>query len=154
MKNKILKFKELKSGLYAIKLNTVQANFINTVQENMMKYSRRQVDRANKAKELYGIVGNPSIADFKIMIKFGLITNCQVTLEDINIATDIYGPDIAALKRKTVRKRPLPVRADFIKVPRERLTIQKHIQLVAGVLFVNGMPFELPISININLTTV
>jgi hypothetical protein len=154
IKNKVLKFTELKNGLYAIKLKTIQAIFINTVQENMMKYSRRQIDRANKAKELYAIVGYPSIADFKNMIKFGLITNCPVTLEDINIATDIYGPDIAALKGKTVHKKPLPERADFIKVPRELMKIHKHVQLVADVLFVNKMPMVLTISINIDFTTI
>jgi hypothetical protein len=42
-----------------------------------------------------------------------LINNCPITIEDIKIAEDIYGPDIAVLKRKTVRKKPIQVKKIF-----------------------------------------
>ena len=50
------------------------------------------------------MVGRPSTEDFKAMIRLNLIKNCPVTIRDVEIAEDIYGKDVAALKVKTTRK--------------------------------------------------
>jgi hypothetical protein len=154
VKDKVLKFKELKSGLYAIKLKEVEYIFLNTVEDRMSKYSQRQIKGAEKARELYGIVGYPSIADYKNMIKMNLINNCPIAIEDIKIAEDIYGPDIAALKGKTVRKKPIQVKEDFIKIPQAIKQAHKNVKLSADVLFVNKIPILVTISENIGFTTV
>ena len=78
---------------------------MNTVQENKEKYSKRWVERAEVAKRTYGLVGNLSTSDFKNMAKAGMIQNCPVTTEDIEIANHIYGPYIASLKVKRYKKK-------------------------------------------------
>ena len=44
----------------------------------------------------------PSIRDYKNAIKYNYIKDCPVTIDDINIAEDIFGLDIHALKGKTI----------------------------------------------------
>ena len=39
-------------------------------------------------------------------------------VEDIEIAENIFGPDVSTLKWKTTRQRPKAVVDDFIEVPR------------------------------------
>ena len=55
------------------------------------------------------MVGYPSLSDFKNMIKNNMILNCDVTLEDIQKAEQVYSPDIYAFKGKTTRVAPIPV---------------------------------------------
>ena len=69
-----------------------------------MKHSDRQLQRARKARDTYSCLGYPSLHDCKNIIKLGSINNCDVTLEDIKAAEDTFGPDVCALKGKTVRK--------------------------------------------------
>ena len=91
-------FKEHPSGLFYCTLKEFhaalsnnQVQMIQTVQDNKMKYTQRQYDRALAAYEAYTKIGCPSIYDFKIMIKNGLINNCPITIEDVSIAEDIFG---------------------------------------------------------------
>jgi hypothetical protein len=119
----------------------------------MSRYSQRQIAGAKKARELYTIVGYPSPEDFKSMVRFNLINNCPVNLEDITIAEDIWGKDIGALKGKTTRKKPIQVKESFIPIPKELISKHKSVVLSADVMFVNKMPFLVSISKNIKFTT-
>ncbi len=74
---------------------------------------------AKKTRELYHAIGNPSLRDFKIIVKSNSIKNCLITVRDIEIAEDIYGPDISTLKGKTTRSKPLIGRKDCLEVLRE-----------------------------------
>ena len=126
---------------------------LNTVEDNMSKNSQREIAGAKKARELYTIVGYPSPDDFKSMVRFNLINNCPVNLEDITIAEDIWGKDIGALKGKTTRKKPIQVKESFIPIPKELISKHKSVVLSADVMFVNKMPFLVSISKNIKFTT-
>ena len=72
---------------------------------------------ANMARRLYAMVGRPSIKDFKGMIWAHLLKNCPITVDDIDNAEQICGPDIGALKGKTVRKASPIVTTDIIQIP-------------------------------------
>ena len=65
--------------------------FLQTVEDNKEKYSKRVLEQAKKAKELYGIVQYPSIPDFKNMVLFNMIKNCPINLGDIEAMVDIFG---------------------------------------------------------------
>jgi len=47
--------------------------------------------------------GCPSVADLKKILKMNGIANCPITLDDVDIAEKICGPDVASLKGKTTR---------------------------------------------------
>ena len=159
--NGVLIFKEHPSGLYycsleefhdAMSPNAVQ--LIQTVEDNKSRYTQRQYDRALAAYEAYTKIGCPSINDFRMMIKNGLINNCPITIEDINIAQDIFGKNVHLLKGKTTRRTPDIVKTDYVEVPRDILKIHKNVTLCGDIFFVNSYPFFVTLSRNIKFNTV
>ena len=81
-------------------------SLLTTVKENEKAFTERQRQRAIKARELYEHIGAPTIASLKFLLRYNLIKNCDVTVQDVETAEQIYGPDIAALKGKSVRRNP------------------------------------------------
>jgi hypothetical protein len=68
-----------------------------------------------RPRELYHIVGTPTIESFKALIKMNAIKNCPVTTEDINNAEKIFGTDMLSLQGKSTRRKSTPVREDRLK---------------------------------------
>ena len=101
--HKVVKFRRSPNGLYYIKpqIVTEVSNLVSTIAENRRNYTIRQFERAKKARKLYHIVGTPTVDNFKALIKMNAIANCPITVEDINIAEKIFGPDISTLKGKS-----------------------------------------------------
>ena len=60
------------------------------------------------------MVGALTFLNLKMMIRKNIIQNSPVTVEDIEIAEKIFGPDVSTLKVKTTRQRPKVVVNDFI----------------------------------------
>ena len=79
-------------------------NLVTTVKENHMDYSERQFEDAKRAWKLYHIVGAPSLANFKLIIKQNLIKNCLVTVEYVNIVEKILD-QILVPKRQVNKKK-------------------------------------------------
>jgi hypothetical protein len=82
-----------------------------------------------------------------------IIKNVPVTLEDIKLAEQIYGPDIGALKGKTTRAKPVPVVKDYIEIPNELITAHQDVVLCMDGMKINGVPFLTTISRNIMYRT-
>ena len=82
-------------------------NVISTVRENRLHFTPRQNKRALEARALYHKIGCPTVENFKHILCTNIIKNCPVTIEDVNIAEKIYGPDIGMLKGKTTRQKYL-----------------------------------------------
>ena len=80
------------------------------------------------------------------MIQSNQIKDYLAILADVEVACKIWGKKIAALKGKTIRKKPILVSKDFIKIPRELFQVHKDIFLTADVFFVNKIPFFLTLS--------
>jgi hypothetical protein len=89
---------------------------------------------------LYHIIGCPSIENFKAILRQNVIKNCPVTIEDVNIAERIFGPDIGTLKGKSTRKKPTPVKSDLIEIPLELKQLHQDLTFCMDILFINGMP--------------
>jgi hypothetical protein len=77
-----------------------------------------------------------------------------MTIQDIDVATKIWGKNIAALKRKTTRSKTHPVARDYVNVPKELLKIHEEVFLTTDIFFVNKIPFFLTLSRNICFTAV
>jgi hypothetical protein len=82
--------------------------FVNTVAENMSRFSKRQIKGAEVARTLYRTLDSTSIKDFKWIIRSHQIKDSPVTLQDIEVATSIWGKDISALKGNTTKKSLFP----------------------------------------------
>ena len=135
--------------------NDKGVTLVNTVCENMANFMKRQVKGAEAARKLYAKLAYPSEKDFKVIVKHNMIANCPVTVDDIEVAHKIWGKSLASLKGKMTCKKPQPVVArDFIKVPKELMSLHKDVYLTADLFFVNKIPFFLTHSRKIHFTAV
>ena len=122
--------------------------------ENSEWHTKRQTGRAKVARNLCQMMMFPSVTDFKKATKMNFIHNCPVTVDDIDVAEDIFGKDICALKGKTVRKTPCNVTIDTIKTPKE--TMKSHNDTFSGTdtMHANGLAFFITVSSKIKFVTV
>ena len=81
------------------------------------------------------------------------IRNNPVTLEDINIAERIFGPEIGRIKGTTTRTKPTPVTSNYIEIPEELMNNQKNVTLCIDTMYVNGIAFLTTVSRNLQYRT-
>jgi hypothetical protein len=151
----VIKFTRTPDGLYAYKPSEAYKkhvadsnetgrhyvdNMVSTVRENMMGYTQRQFENAKQARRLYHIVGCPTVANFKHILRQNIIKNCPVTAEHVNIAKKIFGGDIGTLKGKSTRRRPTTVAEDLVEIPPELLEQHQGLTYCMDIMYVNGMP--------------
>jgi Reverse transcriptase (RNA-dependent DNA polymerase) len=154
--DKDVRFKRNHNGLYYFKkgTNVCATNAaIESIEENKLMFTNRQIQKAKVARQLYHSLGTPSVKDFKTIIITNSIKNLPVTLEDIKTAEAIYGPDIGALKGKTTRKKPYPVVLDYIEVPKELIATHQNVTLCMDGMNINGIPFLTTVSRNLMYRT-
>ncbi len=83
-----------------------------------------------------------------------LLTNCPITVRDVDNANRVFGPDLANLRGKTTRTKPERVRVKYVQIPRDFVQLHKYVTLVADVMLVNGLPFLVTSSRGLSLVTV
>ena len=114
---------------------------IPSVSENLQKYNYRQIKQAEQARTTYRTLGSLTIKNFKHILRQNLIKNCPVTLRDVEIAEDIYGPDIAALKGHNTQKQPPVVTDDQVNIPDKLVTSWNDLTLYIDNMYVLGQVF-------------
>eukprot|EP00957_Ditylum_brightwellii_P115784 8831541-Ditylum_brightwellii.AAC.1 len=71
------------------------------------------------------------------MVKWSMIKNFPVTVEDIENANNTFKVNAMLLKGKTIRKIQDQVTMDYVSVPTEIIKIHKNVNLDINVLYVN-----------------
>jgi hypothetical protein len=128
-------------------------SFMQTVWGNNEGFTKHKVVQAKEARWAQAILGNPSKMDYKGMVSNNLIANCPITSSNVTNARRIFGPDLASIQGKTVRRTPAPVVANYVVVPCGLVDANKVITLAADVFFINGMAFLLMIARRIKFVT-
>ena len=126
---------------------------ITTVVDKANSFSNADYAQAVLARKIQKIIGRPTTRAFIYFIENNLLPNCPVNRRDVLRAEQIFGPDIGALKGKTVRQQPPCVQVDEVTVPP---TIQQHYQdvtLACDIMYVNKIPFLMSISRHIRFGT-
>jgi hypothetical protein len=137
-----MEFKMHKSGIhYYDPRKEHNMTFITTVSENKTGFTKRQIKCAEIERNLYKTLSYPSMKELKWVIRSNQIKDCHVTIQDIDVATKIWGKNIAALKGKTTRHKMHQVARDYMKVPKELLKIHKEVFLTTDIFFVNKITF-------------
>eukprot|EP00978_Attheya_sp_CCMP212_P049050 scaffold608902_cov208-Attheya_sp.AAC.1 len=72
--------------------------FVNTVEDNKAKFTSRDYSQAVLARKIQKTIGRPSTRTFIDIVKNNLLKNCPITTRDIEIAEEIFGPDVGILK--------------------------------------------------------
>ena len=80
---------------------------MNSQYENSIFFSNEEIERAKKARNLYAMLGYPSIYGFKIMVKNNMLMKSPINEKDIDITEKVFGPDIQSLKEKRSPKNKL-----------------------------------------------
>ena len=75
------------------------------------------------------------------MIRHGRIKNCDITIRDIDVANQIWGKHLAALKGKTARKQPGAYTPEQVMIPKEYEYLKSSVHLSFDILHVNKVPF-------------
>ena len=88
------------------------------------------------------------------MVQNNHIKNCDTTIQNIDVAQEIWIKDIDALKGKTTCNNTNVVAEGRIKIPRELQKLKKTVFLTAELFFVNGITFFISISRNIKFTEI
>ena len=100
----LIRFQQSENGLFYFDPRQKDLVLLNSQYENSLNYSNEEIERAKKARNLYAMLGYPSIYDFKMMVKNNMLMNCPVNEKDIDIAEKIFGPDIHGLKGKRLER--------------------------------------------------
>ena len=117
-------------------------SLLSTVALNKAKYTVSDCQRAEKARAVQRIIARPSTARYKELVRNNRIPHCDVTVQDIINAEDIFGPDVGSLKGKTVRRAPDQVRAGgLVPLPAMIKECYRKLVLSVDIMKLNGMPF-------------
>jgi Reverse transcriptase (RNA-dependent DNA polymerase) len=154
-------FVEHESGLYlydasvpvvpvtnSINASIVSYSCLQTVAENKLKFTARQIESADAARKLYRLMGRPGYQRFLAALRDNLILNCPLTVDDANRAELIYGKDVAFLKGKTTASPAKDHVPDFVPIalPPELLSLHSHVTLCFDIFYVLGLSFSLSTS--------
>jgi hypothetical protein len=156
-KDTIIRFSDCGDGLYYFDTSTIRNNinndvisysFLSTVKDNKAYFHKREIEGADKARILQQLLNWPSTQKFKEILAGNQLRNCDVTVDDVNRADAIYGPAVAILKGKTVRRRPEHTQHRArVQIPAPILQQHQEVRLFMDYFFVNGTPFFHTISI-------
>jgi hypothetical protein len=128
---------------------------VQTVRGNYEGYTKAQVVKAREARRALAMMAHPTDERLKhVVSNTNIVPNCTFNATDLTNARAIYGPDRGGLRGKTVRKRPEPVRPEFITIPMELYEKVINVTLTADIMFVNGLPFFITQSRGIRLLTI
>jgi hypothetical protein len=117
----------------------------------MEGYTAREVEDARAARVAQAMLGHPTDRDFLGMVRSNMIDNCPVTESAVVNANRIFGPDLAGVRGRTVRRPPESVTTNHVQIPRVILERHQVVTLTVDVMFVNGVPFLVSASRGLNL---
>ena len=128
--------------------------FVQTVEDNMKLFSKRQIAGAVRARDLYEKLIYPSTSDFRAIVSVGGVPGSDVTTEDVKAADVIWGRSVLKMKGNTVRRNGKRVAQSIVKVPKELIKLQQDVELAIDCFFVNKHTFLTTYSTKICFTTV
>jgi hypothetical protein len=122
-----------------------ETTLIDTVEDRSKYYTKREIQQAQLARRIQNKVGCPSSKEFQDVVIHHL-PGCTVTVRDIQIAEDLYGPNLASLKGKTVRTTAPHIDGKVSGVPPKILSRQSNIVLCIDIAQINGIEAFLTVS--------
>lgn len=84
-------------------------------------------------------LGFSSTCDSETMARAGLMKNLPITVDDIRVENDIFGPDVPSLKGKSIRWTPTAIITDYIAVSQCIYDHNPKVVVVVDFMYVNGI---------------
>ena len=146
-------FQELEGGLNYLDTTCshgVQCQgHVFTVKDNRKNFTKNDYLCAVRAWEVQVTVGHPSDKDFIKIVKVNSLPNCPVTPRDVDVAEEIFGPDIRALKGKTTCHGPPIVDSPVSMDISSMLKNYGEVTLCVDLMYVNKVPLLVTLSRNV-----
>ena len=141
--NAVLRFIEHDNGLYLLVPSINPTTKLPIYSYNRAVFTRRELEGADRARQLYRTIGRPSQRKFEAILDCGSILNCPVTKSDAQCANIIYGPDLAYLKGKTTDHPASPHVATQVLSPLQGDIAKHHssITLCLDFFYIQRLPF-------------
>jgi hypothetical protein len=151
-----IRFAKTPNGMYCIDVATDQDQQVvlahQTVKGESAHFSAIDCRRAAKVRDLQEALACPSDVDLANAIEHNVIGNNPFTRRDVRIAKKIFGPDVPAMKGKTVkRKSKMPQEDDISDIPFNIIKEYSKVHLAIDIFHVNGIKFLLSYSKHIGL---
>ena len=90
---------------------------VKTIRRNYKGFTKNQVQRATLARRLMEMTGAPTEREYQGLVSHNFLPDCPVTSTDITNAHHIFGPGLANIRGKTVRRRPEHVSTEIVEIP-------------------------------------
>jgi hypothetical protein len=152
-----IKFLPSNNGMYCLDIGSDNNNephvmAIQTVKDEQSKFSSIDCTRAEAIRKLQEVLACPSDFDLANTVEHNVIGNNPFIRRDVRIAKQIYGPDVAALKGKTVKQqRKMPREDEANDIPPLIAKEYCDAYLLLDVMHVNGISFLISFSKHIGL---
>ena len=109
-----------------------------TVKENEVGFTKRELLGAKLAAKAMRIVGHPSVRDLQTVVEQNLSHENPTTVRDMQIAQKGCGPSTAMLKGKTRRTTPAEAKTNVIPISRRNKTREMAQQIACPHATRNG----------------
>jgi hypothetical protein len=100
------------------------------------------------------MTGHPTDAQFLEMVRNETIKNCPIKPKHITNTCSIFGPSIAGVRGKTIRRKPERVEAEPGRIPDDFHRHHQFVVITVDVMFVNEIAFLTTLSQKLGLSTV
>jgi hypothetical protein len=151
-----IRFSRTPNGMHCIGVNIDEDDNVimahQTVKGESAHFSGIDSRKASKIRELQEILACPSDIDLANAVEINVIGNNPFMRRDIRIAKKIFGPDIPAMKGKTVkRKSKMPREDEITDLPPSIMKEYSDVHLSIDIMHVNGIKFLISCSKHIGL---
>ena len=90
---------------------------VQTVRRNYEGFTRKQVQCATLAHRIMGMIGATTEHEYQGLVRQIFLQDFPITPSDIVNALKTFGPDLANIRGKTVRRKPEHVSTEIVKIP-------------------------------------
>ena len=141
-------------GLHLLERPKRGSVFIPTVDENKKLFTKKQVEAATKARNIFEALLCPSVEDFGRIIGSGDIKGCKLTTDDAKISFKIFDPSVVKEKGNRVQQPAKKNPTSIVAVPKELIQAQERVTLCVDFFYINRKHiFLMTYSENICFTT-
>ena len=88
------------------------------------------------------------------VVDMRLIENLPIRRKALTAANKIFGPDLNALKGKTVSQKTYELQVEIASVSMAFTSLYQQVTVASDMMFVNWIPFLISISLQLKLVTV
>ena len=112
------------------------------------------VRNENLARKIRKVLFSPSDWDMVRIVDGRLLENITIECKNLVTSNEIFGPDLIALKGKTVSQKTPEVQVEIESVPVAIMSLYCQDTVASNILFVNRISFLISISLHLKFGAV